>query len=191
MWERAKRAYAGSSPRVWGTRVCPHNAAIHHRFIPACVGNSTTPADSTLVGTVHPRVCGELTPTDLADARISGSSPRVWGTRYRQRRISEAINMRFIPACVGNSIGQCHSLWDLSVHPRVCGELVLGHSAAPAHLRFIPACVGNSLQLFLSACQCFRFIPACVGNSSIGQCHSIWRLVGSSPRVWGTRLGPS
>ncbi|MDK2892839.1 MAG: hypothetical protein PWQ49_1231 [Methanohalophilus sp.] len=51
--------------------------------------------------TVHPHVCGELL--------ISG--------------IIGGLGVRFIPTCVGNSIGKLRNGTKLPVHPHVCGEL--------------------------------------------------------------------
>ena len=135
---------------------------VHHRFIPTCVGNSTPTSDMSLPFPVHPHVCGELSSVFSSLALNVGSSPRVWGTpQYK----SNALHyQRFIPTCVGNSYEQSLVLIQHSVHPHVCGELLviypiiicpagssprvwgtLGpHLFYPKHHRFIPTCVGNS-----------------------------------------------
>ena len=75
------KSFAGSSPRVRGTRSAVSGA----------IGSRP----------VHPRVCGELRPGQAATRSASGSSPRVRGT---PRRIRPGISRgRFIPACAGNS----------------------------------------------------------------------------------------
>ena len=74
-------AVAGSSPRVWGTRL---RAAVNERperFIPACVGNALKCTTGYRWNAVHPRVCGERTGKKREARYGAGSSPRVWGTR--------------------------------------------------------------------------------------------------------------
>ena len=113
----------GSSPRVRGTpqiRRTPHAA---RRFIPACAGNTCANANGTNTITVHPRVCGEHTISNLADTTGNGSSPRVRGTRLPTITIAS---------------------W-MPVHPRVCGEHGILLDGQHDFLRFIPACAGNTL----------------------------------------------
>ena len=75
------RLHTGSSPRVRGTR---------RRGGGPCRGSP-----------VHPRVCGELRAASLLKWPTNGSSPRVRGTRPRAGR--KHCEVRFIPACAGNS----------------------------------------------------------------------------------------
>ena len=70
------------------------------RFIPTCVGNTTT-------GT-----------TDVLWR--FGSSPRAWGTR--EWSYHGARGRRFIPTCVGNTRVTALTTGQISVHPHVCGE---------------------------------------------------------------------
>ena len=70
-----------------------------------------------------------------------GSSPRVWGTFYREffARMRMAVHphvcgehdllafqkwryLRFIPTCVGNILLFIENFFHLAVHPHVCGE---------------------------------------------------------------------
>ena len=74
-------AVDGSSPRVRGTRYPGRRADRPRRFIPACAGNSLRCHPTGLGPTVHPRVCGELVADVALDFKVSGSSPRVRGTR--------------------------------------------------------------------------------------------------------------
>ena len=99
----------GSSPRVWGTLLISLNPL-------------------RLTYTVHPRVCGELQIGVAVFTVILGSSPRVWGTRGR--RHGYLCGRRFIPACVGNSVGNGAFGLYQPVHPRVCGELIPGFVVA-------------------------------------------------------------
>ena len=177
------------------------------RFIPACVGNSLGGAVSTSTVAVHPRVCGELIRSRCQLAGPFGSSPRVWGTRIFYVYGDNVA--RFIPACVGNSLGAKISPMSVTVHPRVCGELTTNNlplavgdgssprvwgtlhvsSIANSMSRFIPACVGNSTGRVLSALVRTVHPRVCgelSSNPSAGA-----RSSGSSPRVWGTLSRPS
>ena len=74
-------------------------------------------------GPVHPRVCGELCIGSEVEIENGGSSPRVWGTPAPAQ--SAGCPHRFIPACVGNSdLARC-VYCRVTVHPRVCGELII------------------------------------------------------------------
>ncbi len=53
------RCWAGSSPRMWGTRAAPAPAALVRRFIPTHVGNTITPMLPPNPPPVHPHACGE------------------------------------------------------------------------------------------------------------------------------------
>ena len=156
----------GSSPRVRGTvhNACPRLAA-KPRFIPACAGNRLR-HQLLLSATVHPRVCGEQPPRfRTAVLRPCGSSPRVRGTA--DSRLIGIVELRFIPACAGNSREVTEDHRDAPVHPRVCGEqcsfvvsVICSGGSSPrvrgtvfrihpgdARHRFIPACAGNRPDL--------------------------------------------
>ena len=90
----------GSSPRVWGTLCFFAPAKILRRFIPTGVGNTGSAGALEWRWPVHPHGCGEhRSPADLK-SDVSGSSPRVWGTRQRPQ-----TPQRFA-----------------AVHPHGCGE---------------------------------------------------------------------
>ncbi len=84
--ERHKRVHRiyivhGSSPRVWGTQSVNRYALFQGRFIPTGVGNAK---DCDLISnreSVHPHGCGERGLVGMPAKGMSGSSPRVWGTR--------------------------------------------------------------------------------------------------------------
>ena len=171
---------SGSSPRVWGTPINGRSYARLLRFIPACVGNSSLLLSEIKGVAVHPRVCGELPLNFRVFNQRYGSSPRVWGTRLYIPFYS--ISLRFIPACVGNSLGVMPNFSAITVHPRVCGEL-LGRSIELTDL------AGSSPRVWGTLTECWlhdrwpRFIPACVGNS-------LWEFLAADenavhPRVCG------
>ncbi len=197
------RMYAGSSPRVRGTPRIPRWPAGWPRFIPACAGNAIDIRSTRTRSSVHPRVCGERELTQYVDAQMSGSSPRVRGTR--ERAAWGMGHQRFIPACAGNAMVTPVAPARPSVHPRVCGErrVARTHSAtaagsSPRVRGTLPGGRGRRRQ--------HRFIPACAGNAACSfeaparrpvhprVCGERWQLVprgvrgnGSSPRVRGTR----
>ena len=113
----------GSSPRVWGTPSAQAKSPSNARFIPTCVGNSDISYSKYQKEPVHPHVCGELLTKCQCSARFVGSSPRVWGTLLNPAGIK--FDTRFIPTCVGNSFFVSQTSTPLSVHPHVCGELVI------------------------------------------------------------------
>ena len=175
------------------------------RFIPTCVGNWSVSFSGIRTSPVHPHVCGELVSRCVAPSDNLGSSPRVWGTALMRAVALEKI--RFIPTCVGNCTHTNMIYRILSVHPHVCGELVLVMHEDEWKSGSSPRVWGTEKQRTTDA-QGGRFIPTCVGNwliiSSRRVAHSvhphvcgelhIWRTLerdraGSSPRVWGT-AGP-
>ena len=99
------------------------------------------PAGS-LSATVHPRVCGEQFFLPHQPRLRNGSSPRVRGTATRG--IEMGTELRFIPACAGNSRDTVHYIVSgRGSSPRVRGTARLEIAVGPV-IRFIPACAGNS-----------------------------------------------
>ncbi len=152
--------------------------------------------------TVHPRVCGEQRILYQTFVFIIGSSPRVWGTESGTPVFRPAH--RFIPACVGNSIGPQFSGLGFAVHPRVCGEQKAESDPSAAKAGSSPRVWGTEGKKRMKAAR-ERFIPACVGNSHRQRLTRRRMAVhprvcgeqdlaftdapaqsGSSPRVWGT-----
>ena len=132
-------------------------------------------------------MCGELWWLYSERYSFIGSSPRVWGTRY-DFSISWLI-CRFIPTCVGNSAAGVINPEAISVHPHVCGELVISNCVVFWLLRFIPTCVGNS-RLFIRGGNIITVHPHVCGeliSCYPGSCSG----TGSSPRVWGTPISSS
>ena len=110
----------GSSPRVRGTPACRRILVPPNGIIPACAGNTSCSTCSSPAGRDHPRVCGEHHRLNLELQRLTGSSPRVRGTRRQQTQTENTAGI--IPACAGNTTDRVPTLrrpWD---HPRVCGE---------------------------------------------------------------------
>ena len=148
-------------------------------------------------------MCGELVGQAARHKRPTGSSPRVRGTPLFHPRNESRI--RFIPACAGNSPTSSRPEGCQAVHPRVCGELGVGHVG---HVNFSGSSprVRGTRVFAQNVANDSRFIPACAGNSMAVRC-AAWRtsvhprvcgelrvaqselggVAGSSPRVRGTR----
>ncbi len=141
------RRLCGSSPRVWGIRLILQKLMPRRRrFIPTCVGNTTSSGADITPRAVHPHVCGEyfelfmqichlvrFIPTCVGNtagvcavrASSSGSSPRVWG--IRRSVVNKVLQFRFIPTCVGNTSPRKTAPMNWTVHPHVCGEYVAAY----------------------------------------------------------------
>ena len=192
----------GSSPRLWGTLIQARCLQVMERFIPTLVGNTSGVDIAIAHDTVHPHACGEHIVTDRTAGQVSGSSPRLWGTRRRFR--GGACLNRFIPTLVGNTRNKRKSVADKAVHPHACGEHALNLSKGCAFAgssprlwgtrrrfrggaclnRFIPTLVGNTCQLSDSPGELSVHPHAC-GEHSSGRSNGMY-FVGSSPRLWGT-----
>ena len=180
---RALHETRGSSPRVRGTPPDALRGLRHRRFIPACAGNSGLVEVPCWALPVHPRVCGELGQQRVPDHDVAGSSPRVRGTL--QLLHAHAAQLRFIPACAGNSSSSSGRRCCTTVHPRVCGELdmeplpgrwAIGSSPRVRGTR--PACTPTPSQATVHPRVCGELgFPRSRGRS----------MSGSSPRVRGTR----
>ncbi len=195
-------AFAGSSPRVWGTGFAANCARFHIRLIPAGVGNGQSAFARRKRPTAHPRGCGERFLRMALSGRGPGSSPRVWGTV--DGRLKPVMEPRLIPAGVGNGARHTRFGEFLPAHPRGCGERISVNDRLDSHFGSSPRVWGTAVMY--DAVQFpARLIPAGVGNGPPGrhqrstspahprgcgersQTPSKRRKeFGSSPRVWGT-----
>ena len=194
---------AGSSPHVRGTHHLHRRGTAEPRFIPACAGNTSGLRPVRRPCSVHPRMCGEHYGTGSGAPEEDGSSPHVRGTRLRPRPLQ--LELRFIPACAGNTAMPTASRSGTTVHPRMCGEhpgaltMACRSRGSSPHVRGTPRVVARRFDEV-------RFIPACAGNTSRPRLTSARRSVhprmcgehpgkarfrtidfGSSPHVRGTR----
>ena len=132
----------GSSPRMWGTRRASIHGAALVRFIPTHVGNASIGKNTHRLFPVHPHACGERNKKVTQRSLRGGSSPRMWGTLMRFRRIF--VPRRFIPTHVGNAQKKEKRL-----------EFVIGSSPRMWGTRHINSLIGDN----------GRFIPTHVGNA--------------------------
>ena len=179
-----KPRIGGSSPRVRGTPHHSNGHPPHPRFIPACAGNTTSRTRTIFGQPVHPRVCGEHVHAVHKLGPDFGSSPRVRGTRARQRRHRRLG--RFIPACAGNTPSATGRNIPAPVHPRVCGEHVQCHGISFPVDGSSPRVRGTLLERG-SDTDVRRFIPACAGNTA--RARKRYRRAAVHPRVCGEHRG--
>ncbi len=176
------RRYAGSSPRVRGTRRNIFLYIVLSRFIPTRAGN---------------------TPLCSAWAYMPyGSSPRVRGTLLQP--CGWNLHSRFIPTRAGNTPSVSTTITNGTVHPHACGE----HDMSKHMLKNV---FGSSPRVRGTPCNVsllipgIRFIPTRAGNTDFWSIldfsdsvhphacgeHLLHlrggiRCGGSSPRVRGT-----
>ena len=113
----------GSSPRMRGTLVCYLPSLRAAGIIPAHAGNTHgTSSAGSQSPSDHPRACGEHYMSSGLNTGLTGSSPRMRGTRLTAE--NRANNSRD--------------------HPRACGEHHAGWSAVHRHRGIIPAHAGNT-----------------------------------------------
>ena len=110
----------GSSPRTWGTLKKANGSGHGARFIPTYMGNARYSITYDETVPVHPHVHGERELNGIYDHRVSGSSPRTWGTRLL--RPGPPACIRFIPTYMGNAILAVDDQAGETVHPHVHGE---------------------------------------------------------------------
>ncbi len=154
----------GSSPRLWGTHLLRRWRHRNVRFIPTPVGNTCGTTIHCVLDAVHPHACGEHYTRRMRQHQASGSSPRLWGTRYRTRIGCSAV--RFIPTPVGNTSPHRTARFSSTVHPHACGE----HRGTPVrgflHIGSSPRLWGTPGELSAPEISA-RFIPTPVGNTPL------------------------
>ena len=69
---------------------------------------------------VHPHACGEREYVPRSLVKVTGSSPRMWGTLVED--IQAEGEVRFIPTHVGNASKRENEVNEIMVHPHACGE---------------------------------------------------------------------
>ena len=162
MTGQTSRYSSGSSPRLRGTRAVIQVEPLQRRFIPASAGNTVVSHVSLLIMSVHPRVCGEHG-GDVAVAQVEhGSSPRLRGTLILHRQFM--VGVRFIPASAGNTVRHQPAQYQITVHPRVCGEHVSVFSFTTKIIGSSPRLRGTPKRHYTVG-TVTRFIPASAGNT--------------------------
>ena len=173
----------GSSPRMRGTCYRWRHGLAIQRFIPADAGNILPTKRATMGIAVHPRGCGEHRIDSIIGLWCSGSSPRMRGT-YRACQEFDS-GCRFIPADAGNIVSISFASASSSVHPRGCGEHMMGSLPGPLWAGSSPRMRGTSVPCAGSS-GLLRFIPADAGN--IRQIHMERQSVAVHPRGCGEHI---
>ncbi len=150
------------SPRLWGTRAAPSPGSVRTRFIPTPVGNTLPGVFLSYQTTVYPHACGEHSRNRRAACRISGLSPRLWGTPARALAASNP--RRFIPTPVGNTENKPLRCRYPPVYPHACGEHAATPMAARASHGLSPRLWGTR-RVPADGFGVRRFIPTPVGNT--------------------------
>jgi hypothetical protein len=155
--------WRGSSPRTRGTRYQHPDGQPLHRFIPACAGNTGSCTNGRRMAAVHPRMRGEHPTNPIFPRGGNGSSPHARGTRIPED--FEHADVRFIPACAGNTKTQADLMLAGAVHPRMRGEHLYGRPGLSRNNGSSPYARGTP-RLRRHHAVLPRFIPACAGNTS-------------------------
>ena len=151
----------GSSPRMWGTPYAASWMEFLYRFIPTQVGNTSPSTTVVYVPPVHPHAGGEHLCPRMKFTFVIGSSPRRWGTLVKSHFLHHAL--RFIPTQVGNTTyGRYYNCY-FAVHPHAGGEHITALFSGWA-VTVHPHAGGE--------------------HNFIGYFGT--KIVGSSPRRWGT-----
>ena len=195
----------GPSPRVRGSRGYALPAPVAVGSIPACAGKPRSASTTPSRAAVHPRVCGEATPSITPVAMNSGPSPRVRGSR--QIAGVDGAARGSIPACAGKPGTARRTSGARWVHPRVCGE-ALWMSVWSARCTGPSPRVRGSPRFACCLLCCDGSIPACAGKpytarrrATRARVHprvcgeaaalDVWpaAVLGPSPRVRGSHHG--
>ncbi len=130
----------------------------------------------------------------------------MWGTRLETLRTTKGL--RFIPTHVGNTLDDGQYFDVQTVHPHACGEhaglwfvYVADYGSSPrmwgtlmrgfrsmSYLRFIPTHVGNTKAG--RTCKRHASVHPHACGEHVGHISSTSRVIGSSPRMWGTPCLP-
>ena len=174
-------SHSGSSPHAWGIPVEHCSLLLPCRFIPTCVGNTTTRAATTPTVAVHPHMRGEYGPKVNRIGLPSGSSPHAWGIPGHE--VNHSQLSRFIPTCVGNTIDDTPVWLSDPVHPHMRGEYSKGTDADVCGRGSSPHAWG----IHNAACPPIRLAPVhphMRGEYDEESGVDYFRR-GSSPHAWG------
>ena len=152
----------GRSPRVRGRPPAPRAAARHSRPIPACAGETSTPAGTSRESGADPRVCGGDACHRSRRSGWMGRSPRVRGRLPQSGR--RALPTRPIPACAGETVTVKRSDHPAQADPRVCGGDVIFQISHQSNIGRSPRVRGRLADAAVDD-QLPQPIPACAGET--------------------------
>ena len=168
-----------------GTRLCHFLACELDGIIPAYAGNTHGCTRQAHPARDHPRVCGEHQPIGRKFHPITGSSPRMRGTRNLAGECDGDIGI--IPAYAGNTGNTHTSTQQDRDHPRVCGEHMIGEVADDARVGSSPRMRGTLGDPLLADIGS-GIIPAYAGNTTNSSNPST--RARDHPRVCGEHAPP-
>ena len=174
----------GSSPRMRGTRLVLLRRGIAVGLIPTYAGNTTFCLCAVHCRWAHPHVCGEHMRRTCIVPCITGSSPRMRGTR-RSFLFSVGVG-GLIPTYAGNT--WCFLLFSGHgrAHPHVCGEHCLCHCVYRIVMGSSPRMRGTQNQGEQIAAE-VGLIPTYAGNTSPSVCNAVGAR--AHPHVCGEHCG--
>ena len=195
----------GSSPRMRGKLREPLRVLHDIRIIPAHAGQTSWAVSVRYAFADHPRACGANLPEAYLVRDVLGSSPRMRGKLPLLQHVLHGE--RIIPAHAGQTHHRSCPVICYTDHPRACGANVRHRRSRPrqngssprmrgkphqrvmppAGRRIIPAHAGQTRALARPDQRRTDHPRACGANSS--GAFSMIRLIGSSPRMRGKRVG--
>ena len=180
-YRRIHTVYAhGLSPHVRGNLADFVLRYAHMRSIPACTGKPLSWFGSQIFRRVYPRMYGETTVRERADAAAKGLSPHVRGNR-RQTADRDSSGGS-IPACTGKPCCQRRRGQRVGVYPRMYGE-TLRYRQVPELIRGLsPHVRGNHVRA-VPPLPHLGSIPACTGKPPADRHGTATRWV--YPRMYG------
>ena len=176
--------FLGSSPRMRGTLELDYVHVGRRGIIPAYAGNTQLVKKSMMENGDHPRVCGEHDDMPLHCDELTGSSPRMRGTRIQA--CSRPSRHGIIPAYAGNTRCLRNMVPFIRDHPRVCGEHMGDYIGGDYAGGSSPRMRGTPVNPSVSGCEA-GIIPAYAGNTQLS--FPIEIVCGDHPRVCGEHHG--
>ncbi len=154
----------GSPPRPWG----PLKGVVRHlgdvRFTPTPVGTTGWAAPGDGSQPVHPHARGDHAPRSPPATSRSGSPPRPWGPRRRDRAIRQ--RRRFTPTPVGTTGAPPRRAATATVHPHARGDHVCRSAIMSSRFGSPPRPWGP-LRCCKAAATTKRFTPTPVGTTTV------------------------
>ena len=170
----------GSSPRMRGSHYESGRKIPDEGIIPAHAGLTEYAIDELAACRDHPRACGAHFPSPHGKASVSGSSPRMRGSRTH--RIPLLSQVGIIPAHAGLTARKSRRFTIRRDHPRACGA----HLNTPAFAWLFqgssPRMRGSHRGKDKSLVRA-GIIPAHAGLTRL--LHRVWAVDWDHPRACG------
>ena len=139
-----------------------YNGVAKKGITPAYAGKSSFSLSAWLLGTDHPRLCGEKYIITSTRFIIPGSPPPMRGKASPTRKLSRLL--RITPAYAGKSPRFRHRFLPRRDHPRLCGEKYEPGIEKSLNLGSPPPMRGK-VYFFVYLYPAYRITPAYAGKS--------------------------